>query len=98
MDCETCEQLLGGSRQRRKIIVWKVGMNCRTCDDLLDAYKSAVRLYTTAAREIGTLAGNEFRVAFKQSEGLRQACRDADNAVMAHLRQDHSNFSHKPGS
>ena len=73
-------------------------MNCKTCDDLLVAYQRAVRLYKTAARDIGTLVGDDFRRASKQAELLRQACRDADSAVMAHLRQDHSNFSHKSGS
>ena len=67
----------------------EVDMPCRTCDDLLAAYKSAVDLYTTAARDIGTMAGDEFRMASKQAELLRLACHDADNALIAHFWQDH---------
>jgi hypothetical protein len=64
-------------------------MDCRTCDDLVAAYTSAVDLYTTAVRDIGTLAGDDFRLAFKDAERLRLACCDADHALIAHFRQDH---------
>lgn len=67
----------------------EVDMPCRTCDDLLAAYTSAVNLYTAAARDIETLVGDDFRLASKDTERLRLACRDADNALIAHFRQGH---------
>jgi hypothetical protein len=63
-------------------------MHCRTCDDLVAAYTSAVDLYTAVAQDIGTLVGDDFRLASKDAERLRLACRDADNALSAHFRQD----------
>ena len=66
-------------------------MACKTCDDLLAAYKRAVKVYTNAEPSFRGLIGDEFQLAFKELKRLGQACRDADEALMAHLRHDHSN-------
>jgi excisionase family DNA binding protein len=64
-------------------------MECKTCDALLAAYKQAVNLYTNAGQSFRGALGDDSRLAFKELRRLRQACKDADNALMAHLHQDH---------
>lgn len=64
-------------------------MECKTCDALLAAFKHAVSLYTNAGESFrGALRGDS-RQALKELRRLRQACKDADNALVAHLHQDH---------
>jgi hypothetical protein len=41
-----------------------------------------------------TIPGNHFW----QAEQLRQACRDADDALIAHFRQEHRNLTPKASS
>ena len=72
---------------------------CKTCDDLLAVYKRAVKLYADAELSCRGLLGDDFRQAWKEMERLRQACREADDAVLAHLRQHRSHLYpnlHKP--
>jgi hypothetical protein len=64
-------------------------MDCKTCEDLLAAYRSAVSLYTNAERSFRGLLGDGFPVALKELKRLKQACRDADDALTEHRRQDH---------
>ena len=64
-------------------------MECKTCDVLLAAYKQSVSLYTNAEQSFrGALKGDS-RVTLKELRRLRQACKDADHTLMAHLHQDH---------
>jgi hypothetical protein len=66
-------------------------MNCKTCDDLLGAYQRAVHLYTTTVVNTAGLFGANRRLASQEAERLKLACRDADNALISHLHQDHGN-------
>jgi hypothetical protein len=70
-------------------------MGCKTCDDLLAVYRSAVSLYKTTVRDSTTLLGDELRLASQETERLRLACRDADNALITHWRQVHKNLAKK---
>ena len=64
-------------------------MECKTCDALLAAYKQAVNLYTNAGQSFRGALGDDSRLALKELRRLRQASKDADNALVAHLHQDH---------
>ena len=66
-------------------------MVCKTCGELLAAYKHAVRLYTHAERSNRRMLGDVSRLTFEESYRLRRACIDANDALKAHCRQDHSN-------
>jgi hypothetical protein len=68
-------------------------VDCKRCDELLATYKHPISLYTTAQRGIRGLVGDDFIVAFKELKRLRLECRNADDALMAHLRQDHGKLS-----
>ena len=70
-------------------------VDCKRCDELLAAYKDAISLYTNAQRRIRGLLGDNFILAFKELKRLRLECRHADDALMAHLRQDHGRLSEK---
>ena len=65
-------------------------MVCKTCDDLLAACKRSVRLFTDAERGCQGLHGDDFQLALKELKRLRQACRDADDTLMAHFSQHHN--------
>ena len=78
-------------------IAKKDGVDCKSCDELLDAYKHAISLYTTAQRRIRGLLGDEFMLAWKELKRLRRTCLLADDALMEHLGQDHGNLSEKSG-
>jgi len=64
-------------------------MECKTCDELLSAYKQSVSLYTNAVQSFREVLRGASRVTLKELRGLRQACKDADNTLMSHLHQDH---------
>lgn len=66
-------------------------MECQTCGALLAEYKQRVRLFTNAERRLRGTIRDDFRLTLKELQRLKQACRDADNTLIAHLRQDHSN-------
>jgi len=70
-------------------------MSCQTCDDLLAAYKCTVKLYSEAMHQTSGLVGDDFRLAVKELERLLMKCQDANNALIAHWREDHNNLSHK---
>jgi len=73
-------------------------MVCKTCHDLLAAYKEAVSLYQTAVWKNSALAIGHFMLAFKQTKRLRKACRDANDAFMKHWSQHYSDPGHKAAS
>jgi hypothetical protein len=73
-------------------------MDCKTCDELLAAYKHAVSLYTTAQRGfLGPLVG-DFDLAWKELKRLREACRAADDGLLGHWRTEHTDLGEKVGS
>jgi hypothetical protein len=66
-------------------------MECKTCDALLANYKLAVRLFADAEQSFRGAVRSDFQLALKELKRLKQACRDADKALMDHWRQDHDN-------
>lgn len=64
-------------------------MTCETCHSLLATYTRSVRLYTNAARNIVGVLGADFWLVFERTEGLRLKCKEANDALMEHWRQDH---------
>jgi hypothetical protein len=64
-------------------------MECTTCEALLASYKQVVSLYMNAEQSFRGALGGDSLLTLKQLRRLRQACKDADNTLMAHLRQDH---------
>ena len=62
-------------------------MVCKTCDDLLAAYKRSVRLFTDAERRCQGMLGDDFRPALKKLQRLHLACMDANAAMTAHWSQ-----------
>ena len=76
------------------IAIWDV-VDCKRCDELLAASKHATSLYMTAQRRIRGLLGDDFILAFKELRRLRLECGNADDALMAHLRQNHGKLPEK---
>jgi hypothetical protein len=66
-------------------------MACKTCDELLAAYKREVRLFGNAVLKISGAPRDDSRLATQEAAHLLVKCRDANDALMAHLDQDHSN-------
>jgi hypothetical protein len=59
----------------------------------LPTTKRRVALFTNAERSFRGRLGDEFPVELKELKRLKQACRDADDALMEHCRQDHPRLS-----
>jgi hypothetical protein len=72
-------------------------MDCETCDKLLAAYKRSVSLFKDAEGSCQGLLGEEFQLAMKELQQLHQTCHDANAALTAHWRQDHSNLLENSG-
>jgi hypothetical protein len=66
-------------------------MACKTCEELLAAYKRAVCLLGNAASKISGTLGDDYRLPTQDAAHLLVKCRDASDALMAHLRQEHCN-------
>jgi len=65
------------------------GMDCKTCVDLFIVYQLAVKLYAKSIRNLSGWAGDDLRLACEQAERLWLECRDANDALTAHWRQNH---------
>ena len=66
-------------------------MACKTCNGLLTAYNREVRLFGNAVSKITGAVGDDSRLATQEAAHLLVKCEDAKKALLAHLRQDHSN-------
>ena len=66
-------------------------MGCKTCNELLAAYKRAAKQYTEAMQAMSGLVGDDFRLALKELERWREASRGANDALTEHWRQEHGN-------
>ena len=64
-------------------------MDCKTCVDLFVVYNLAVKLYAKSIRNLSGWAGDDFRLAFEQAERLWLECRNANDCLTAHWRQNH---------
>ena len=73
-------------------------MECKTCDALLIDYKRQVALYMNAERGFRGLLRGEFPLALKELKRLKQACRDADDALIEHCDRDHGHLSNRAAS
>lgn len=63
-------------------------MDCKTCDELLAAYKDAVSLFKDSVRGIpGT--GADSRLATAKADRLRLKCTETNDALMEHWREHH---------
>ena len=61
-------------------------MYCQTCTDLLATYRHSVNLYSTALRKsLGAIGDDE------EVERLHKQCRETNDALIAHWRQEHRN-------
>jgi len=67
-------------------------MNCKTCDDLFSFYKHSVRRLRNPVLE------EEPKPPAEDADRLRLKCKDACDALMAHMRKDHSNVTEILGS
>jgi len=73
-------------------------VDCKTCDELVGGYKVAISLYITAQRGFkGPLLG-DFKVAWEELKRLREACKGADEALLAHWREEHMDLAEKAGA
>ena len=66
-------------------------MACKTCNELLAAYEREVRLLGNAVLKISGAVGDDSNLATQQAAHLLVKCQDAKDALLAHLRVDHSN-------
>jgi hypothetical protein len=66
-------------------------MACKTCDQLLAAYKRKVRLFGNAVLKISGALGDDSRLATQEATNSLVKCQDASDALLAHLRQEHGN-------
>ena len=64
-------------------------MSCKACGELLDIYQHSVKDYATAVRKSRGLLGEELRLALKETIRLSEARKDANDALLAHFREDH---------
>ena len=72
-------------------------MSCAQCARLVSDYKRSVGFFTKAALRIPGVFGDD-SMAQEVVDHLRQACKVARDALMEHMRQDHSNLSQEASS
>jgi len=60
-------------------------MVCKTCENLLTTYDHAVRLFTHAVQNV-----SDIRRLARDAKPMEQNCKDASDALMAHLREHRS--------
>jgi hypothetical protein len=72
-------------------------VDCKTCAELLTAYRHAVKLYTAAQGRFQGLLGDDFKLAWEGLKRLREACKAADEALLLHWHQKHPDFAKIPG-
>jgi len=65
-------------------------IGCSDCRRLLAVYRKAVNAYTSAARELRGMLGDDYMRALEKVDVLRIECSDAHAEVLAHCRNDHS--------
>ena len=68
-------------------------MACKTCDELLAAYERGVTLFGNAVLKISGALGDDSRLAIQEAAHSLVQCRDANDALLAHLRHEHRNHN-----
>jgi hypothetical protein len=71
-------------------------VDCKTCAELLGAYRHAVKLYTAAQGRFQGLLKDDFKLAWEGLKRLREACKAADEALLLHWHQEHPDFAEIP--
>ena len=66
-------------------------MYCQTCAELLAAYRHSVNVYSIVLRKSLGAVGHDEEV-----ERLNLQCRETNDALMAHWRQEHRNSASFP--
>jgi hypothetical protein len=79
-------------------IAKKDGVDCKSCDELLNTYRQAAKLYAAAQERFQAQLRGDFKLAWKELKRLREACRTADEALLAHWREEHSDLAEKAGA
>ena len=64
-------------------------MDCKTCEQLLAAYRDSVSLFKNAVRKGSGAVRDDLRLTGKKAEQLGRQCKDASDAFMDHWRQHH---------
>ena len=59
-------------------------MGCKTCNELLAAYKHAAKQYTEAMQAMSGPVGDDFRLALKDLERWREVSSGANDALTEH--------------
>ena len=68
-------------------------MTCKTCEELLSLYESAVARYSNAVKKIAGTLGDDFTRAFNEAQRLKTASQDASENLMMHWRRSHGNLA-----
>jgi hypothetical protein len=74
-----------------------LSMDCKTCEELLAAYKRSIGFFTKAVQRIPARFGDDSREAAELVNRLRQGFKDGREDLMAHFRQDHSPIDKEAG-
>jgi hypothetical protein len=64
-------------------------MACEACYHLLAAYQRSVILFRDAVRKGSGAIGDDSKLASEEARRLSQQCKEANDRLMAHWRQDH---------
>jgi len=64
-------------------------MFCETCDKLLYAYRLSVSLFRNSVVKTPGPLEDDSRLSGREMDGLSRKCKDASDALMTHLHQDH---------
>jgi hypothetical protein len=64
-------------------------MACKTCGELVDAYRRSVSLFRNAVLKVAGAQGLNRRLAVQEMTQLEKACMDANDALREHMRQPH---------
>lgn len=73
-------------------------MDCRTCEQLLAAYRLSVSLFKEAVRKRAGAVGDDSRLPGEAATRLGLQCKDASDALREHWLEHHDNGTKWPGS
>ena len=73
-------------------------VDCKTCAELLSTYRHAAKSYADAQERFQALLRDDFKLAWQELKRLREACKTADEALIAHWRKEHTDLAEKAGA
>ena len=71
---------------------------CKTCDELLDICKRSARDHLNFVLNVLGAVGDDAVLASKEAARLARRCEETRDALLAHLRQEHSELIAKSDS